>query len=100
MQEGKSRIQHATELLKEVTGASHSVLFLKTGKVDWTPVGEENLYALVPGKNHTAAVVLCDADGNTKAMSDWIDRDAASKSASLLAAKGVSKYEGEVKLPI
>jgi hypothetical protein len=100
VQEGKIRIQSATQLLKEVAGESYPVLFLKTGRVDWIPVGEENLYALVNGKNDTAAVVLCDIDGNAKAMSAWIGRDSASKSASLLAQKGVSKYEGEVKLPI
>ena len=87
-------------MLKGVAGESYPVLFLKTGKADWTPVGEENLYALVNGKNDTAAIVLCDVDGNTKAMSAWIPRDVASKSASLLAGKGVTKYEGEVKLPI
>ncbi len=100
VQEGKIRVQSATELLKGVAGESYPVLFLKTGNADWIPVGGENLYALVNGKNETAAVVLCDIDGNAKAMSAWIGRDAASKSASLLAAKGIKKYEGEVKLPI
>ncbi len=84
VQEGKARVQNATFLLKGVAGESYPVLFIKMEKVDWTPVGEENLYALVNGK----------------AMSPWIGRDAASKSASLLAAKGIKKYEGEVKLPI
>lgn len=94
------RVQRATQLLKEVAGESYPVLFIKTGEVDWTPVGEENLYALVSGKNETAAVVLCDIDGNAKAMSAWMGRETASKSTLLLARKGIAKYGGEVKLPI
>ncbi len=67
---------------------------------DWNPVGEENLYSIVNGKNDTAAVVICDSDGNTKAMSRWLGREVVAQSASQLQAKGIERYNGDVKLPI
>jgi len=86
--------------LQEVAGPSYPVLFLKTGTSGWNPVGEENLYSTVAGKEGTAAVVICDSDGNTKAMSSWMGKGDAAKSASLLKSKGIELFRGEVKLPV
>ena len=100
VQEGRKRVQKALSLLEEVAGPSHPVLFLKTGRTDWSPVGEENLYSMIDGKVGTAAVVICDSDGNTKAMSGWLVREDAAKSASILQSRGLGRFLGEVKLPI
>jgi len=100
VQEGKTRVQRAIKLLQEVAGPSYPVLFIKTGRTDWTPVSEENLYSIIDGKNNTAAVVICDSDGNTKAMSTWLSREDAAKSASLLQSRGIDMFRGDVKLPI
>ena len=100
VQEGKTRVQHAIKLLQEVAGPSYPVLFIKTGRTDWTPVSEENLYSIIDGKNNTAAVVICDSDGNTKAMSTWLSREDAAKPASLLQSRGIDMFRGDVKLPI
>ena len=100
VQTGRARARHALEKLQEVAGASFPVLFLKTGTHDWTPVGEEELFALVSGKGGTAAVVLCDSDGNAKAISAWSGYADAERVSRALEAKGCAKYEGEVKLPI
>ena len=100
VQEGKTRVQHAIKLLQEVAGPSYPVLFIKTGRTDWTPVSEENLYSIIDRKNSTAAVVICDSDGNTKAMSTWLSREDAAKSASLLQSRGIDMFRGDVKLPI
>ena len=83
-----------------MAGLSYPVLFIKTGRTDWTPVSEENLYSIIDGKNNTAAVVICDSDGNTKAMSTWLSREDAAKSASLLQSRGIDMFRGDVKLPI
>ena len=88
------------ENLQEVAGPSYPVLFLKIGIQDWTPVGEEELLALVPGKGGKAAVVLCDSDGNAKAMSPWSDYAEAERVSRELQAKGHAMYGGEVKLPV
>ncbi len=88
------------EKLQEVAGPSYPVLFLKIGIEDWTPVGEEELVALVPGKGGQAAVVLCDSDGNAKAISPWSNYADAERVSRALEAKGCAKFEGEVKLPI
>jgi len=88
------------ELLQGVAGVSHPTLFLKMGVAEWTPVGEEMLYALVPGKNSTVAVVICDGDGNSKTMSDFVSALDGVRISGALAAKGIQRFEGEVKLPV
>ncbi len=76
------------------------MLLLKLGVPKWTPVGEEALQKIVPGKNATAALVICDADGNAKAMSGWLSEPRAKECSKLLEQKGVPMFRGEVKLPI
>lgn len=100
VQQGRSRVKAALDRLQEVAGPSYPVLFLKMGVQSWTPVGEEELFAVVNGKGGTAAVVICDADGNSKAMSAWVPRAEAGRIADVLASKGLGRFQGEVKLPI
>ena len=76
------------------------MLLLKLGVPMWTPVGEEALQKVVPGKNATAALVICDADGNAKAMSSWLPESRAKELSKSLEQKGVPMFRGEVKLPI
>lgn len=99
VQEGRARVQRAVDVMQEVVGPSYAVLFLKEGKDGWMPVGEESLCSVVNGGNSTAAVVLCDGDGNAKAMSGWFAEDEAEKLAILLESRGVLKYRGEIRLP-
>jgi hypothetical protein len=100
VQEGRRRVQSSLSLLEEAAGPSHAVLFMKTGRTDWSPVGEENLYSTIDGKGGTTAVVICDSDGNTKAMSGWLSSEDAEKSASVLQSRGLGHFLGEVKLPV
>ncbi len=100
VQQGRARVQDAVNFLQQAAGPCSPMLFLKTGSSAWTPVGEEMLYAVVPGKSGTAAVVICDAEGNAKAMTTWVQAETAEKSALSLVSKGLAKYEGEVNLPI
>lgn len=99
VQEGRARVQRAVNILQEIAGPSYAVLFLKESKDGWTPVGEESLSSVVKGRNSTAAVVICDGDGNAKAMSGWVAEDEAGKLAISLESRGVPKYLGEVRLP-
>jgi len=55
------------------------MLFLKLGVMDWTPVGEEMLHKVVPGKNGMAALVICDGEGNSKAMSGFFPEEKATE---------------------
>ena len=100
VQTGRARVKSALEKLQEVAGPSYPVLFLKMGVQEWTPVGEEELFSLVPGKEAKAAAVICDAGGNSKAMTSWLDRADAERIADELKLKGLVRYEGEVKLPV
>ena len=100
VKEGRVRVQVAIDILQSVAGPCYPMLFLKIGVMNWTPVGEESPYSVVPGKNSTAAVALCDAEGNTKTMTPWISLGQAEEYAKALSAKGLAKYDGEVKLPI
>jgi len=76
------------------------MLFLKLGASDWTPVGEEMMHKVVPGKQGTAAIVICDADGNAKAMSAWLPGEKAESLAKKLGSMEIPSFPGEVKLPI
>lgn len=100
VQEGKARVKEAVDMLQAVTGVSHPMLFLKMTTSEWTPVGSELFQAIIPGKNDTSALVLCDADGNSKAMSAWLTAAQADENSKTLESKGVQRFVGEVKLPL
>ena len=76
------------------------MLFLKLGMTDWTPVGEEMFHKVVPGKNSLAALVICDGEGNSKAMSGFVPDERAKEYSKSLELKGIPEFPGEVKLPI
>ena len=100
VQEGRRRVNRAISVLQDVAGPCYPVLFLKMGIPDWTPVGDEMMHKVIPGKADTAALVLCDAEGNSKAMSMWLPRDRAVELAKTIERKGIPEFPDEVKLPI
>jgi len=100
VQEGRRRVNRAVAVLQEVAGPSHSVLFLKLGVSDWTPVGDEMMHKVVLGKEGTAALVICDAEGNAKAMSGWFPADRVAALAKALESREIPSFPGDVKLPI
>ncbi len=93
-------MQEAVNLLQQVGGPCYPLLFLKVGSKSWAPVGEEMLCSLVPGRSGTAAAVICDAEGNSKAMTAWVSTAKAGEYVKALNSKGLATYEGEVKLPV
>lgn len=100
VKEGRRRVNLAISILQEVAGPCYPMLFLKLGVPDWTPVGEEMMHKVVPGKNETAAVVICDGDGNAKSMSAFVSAEKAREFGASLGLRGVPPYPGDVKLPI
>ena len=100
VQEGKKRVSRALAALQDVAGPSYPMLLLKLGVAQWTPVGEEMMQKVVEGKNGTAALVVCDADGHSKAMSGWMLRQRAAECSKTLELNGVPVFSGDVKLPI
>ena len=73
---------------------------LKLGSSDWTPVGEEMFHKAIPGKGGTAALVICDADGNSKAMSGWFPVHKTGEFSETLTQRGIPVFAGDVSLPI
>lgn len=100
VQEGRRRVNNAIRTLQEVAGPCYPMLFLKMGVADWTPVGEEMMHKVIPGRAGTAALVLCDADGNSKAMSAWLPEEKAAELAKAVERKGIPEFPDDVKLPI
>lgn len=100
VQEGRARVNRAVAMLQDVAGPSYPMLFLKLGIQDWSPVGDEMMQQVVSGKSETSALVICDADGNAKAMSGWVPDSKAEELARVLESKGIPVFPGEVKLPI
>jgi hypothetical protein len=99
VQEGKRRVNRALMALQNVAGPSYPMLILKLGVPSWTPVGEEMMNKVIPGKNSAAALVICDAGGNSKAMSAWLRTEEAEEASRKLEAEGIPVFPGEVKLP-
>ena len=100
VQQGRNRVKAAVAVLQEVAGPSYPMLFLKLGVSDWTPVGEEMTHKVIPGKQGTAALVICDAEGNAKAMSTWFPWERAESLAKTLESREIPLFPGDVKLPI
>ncbi len=100
VQEGRRRVNESIRVLQEVVGPCYPMLFLKLGISDWTPVGDEMMHKIIPGKEGTAALVICDAEGNSKAMSTWLPEAKAKESAGTIERKGIHEFPGDVKLPI
>jgi hypothetical protein len=100
VQEGRKRVSGAMVVLREVAGPCYPLLFLKLGISDWTPVGEEMLYKVTTGNSGTCALVICDAEGNAKAMSTWIPVEKAGEFAKTLESRGIPIFRGDVKFPI
>ena len=98
--QGRKRAAEAVSTLQGVAGPCYPMLLLKLGVTDWTPVGSEMLHKGVPGKNATAALVICDGDGNSKAMTAWLPEAQADMFSKALELKGIPEFPGEVKLPI
>jgi hypothetical protein len=100
VQEGRRRVNESVNVLQGVAGPCYPMLFLKLGVTDWTPVGEEMLHQVVPGKNGMAALVICDGEGNAKTMSGWFPEEKAKEYSKSLELKGIPEFPGEVKLPL
>lgn len=100
VQEGRRRVNKAVAVLQDVAGPCYPMLFLKLGIPDWTPVGEEMLHKVVPGKGGTAALVICDGEGNSKTISAWVLEEKAEEYSRSLELRGIPAYPGDVKLPI
>ncbi|HEV2139482.1 MAG TPA: hypothetical protein VGR53_11655 [Nitrososphaerales archaeon] len=100
VQEGRRRVNESINVLQGVAGPCYPMLFLKLGVMDWTPVGEEMLHKVVPGKNGLAALVICDGEGNSKTISGWVPEAQAKEFSKSLELKGIPEFPGEVKLPI
>ena len=100
VQEGRRRVSRAVAVLQEVAGPSYPMLFLKLGAFDWKPVGDEMMHKVIPGKEGAAALVICDAEGNAKAMSRWLPADRAQNLAKALQSREIPSFPGDVKLPI
>jgi len=100
VQEGRRRVSRAVDALQNVAGPSYPMLFLKLGASEWIPVGDEMLQKTVPGKDGKAALVICDSEGNAKAMSAWLPEEEAEEQSKSLETKGIPVFSGDVKLPI
>jgi len=100
VQAGRARVSKAVAVLQGVAGPSYPMLFLKLGLTNWTPVGEEQFQKMIPGKNGTAALIICDGEGNSKAMSAWVPSSKAEEFSRSLESMGIMAFAGDVKLPI
>lgn len=98
IRQGRDRVRESMKLLNELGLPSYPLLFLKMEEGDFTPVGEENLYTVLEEKER-ASIVLCDVDGNSKAITPPLSKEQAEKVARQLESMGLKKFEGKLRLP-
>lgn len=98
---GEKRVKQARDLLQLYTGNAMPALALKDTKLkDWSPVGEENLVAVVQESNGYM-IVLCDSNGIAKTIAQWFSEE--DKNNIILKIKeeqNLQEYFGKLSLPI
>ncbi|MEM0116948.1 MAG: hypothetical protein QXE12_04140 [Conexivisphaerales archaeon] len=96
---GQERTEKAAEILAKVTGYAKGAIFLKHESEEFEPVGEENFYALIELRPKSLVIVLCDAGGNAKAISQFLHPSLAKKLEERLKAMNIERYNGIPYLP-
>ncbi|MDW8084331.1 MAG: hypothetical protein RMI49_03940 [Candidatus Caldarchaeum sp.] len=97
---GEAVAQRAQLLLSSYTGYAVAAMMVKETKDGWAPVGDENLYALVQKDENFCVIVVCDADGYVKALSNPTPRKVAESIAAKMERDGLKKFSGRLVLPL
>jgi len=97
---GQEAARRAQERLMGYVLSSHAAMIVKEKDGTWLPVGEEDLYAIIPMKDGRIVLVLCDGDGYAKAMSDPLDEQQMDRAIQRLRSDGLSLYQGKITLPV
>ncbi len=98
IKQGKDRVRESMRILNESGSLSYPLLFLKFGKADFEPVGEENLYSVLEDRDKRA-VVICDSEGNAKAITPWMEEEKTNQIVRSLVSLGIERYKGTLKMP-
>lgn len=96
---GLARAEKAAELLSKITGYAKAAVFLKHETQEFEPVGEENFYSILQLKPKSVVIVLCDAGGNAKAISQFLNPSLAERLVEKLKSMKIEQYTGTPYLP-
>jgi hypothetical protein len=98
---GEKRVKAAQELLNLYTGQALPALALKDNNdMEWEPVGEENLFAIVAEANGYM-IALCDRNGIAKSIAQWFPEQTKNQIVSKIKEEQkITQYLGKLSLPI
>lgn len=101
---GEKRIKIAQEFLSKFiddnTPTMPALALKDTKDNNWQPVGEENLFAIVK-KDDGYLVAICDKDGITKTLVNWLSEDKKNELTNKLQSEAkLNQFLGDVSLPV
>ena len=109
LRKGQKRVESARGYLNgHVGGRAMPALALKSAKGnDWTPVGEESLYAFVDESagfvltdNSGYILALVDGEGYSKSIVQGVTQEQRESLLQKFALDGIREYRGKVTLPV
>jgi hypothetical protein len=97
---GMQRVDEAVELLKSITRYARPAFFLKPlADKGYQPVGEENFFAIKAIGDNVFSIVICDEEGNAKAISQPMTKYVMDRFVTKLREKGLKEFKGELNYP-
>ena len=109
LRRGQKNVESSREYLnKYFDGKAMPALALKSSKGnDWTPVGEENLYAFVDESsgfvltdNSGYILALVDGEGYSKSIVQGVTQQQKAEMQQRFARDSIREYHGRVTLPV
>src|SRR5581483_4358918 len=106
---GEKRVKEAREYLNKLSNEqAMPALALRDNRTNvWEPVGEENLYAVLNDAGgyiltdvYGYMIVICDKNGISKAIVRGLNMERKDHIIKKLQAENITKYKGEVTLPV
>ena len=106
---GQKRVAQSREYLNKITnGKAMPALALQDTKTnEWSPGGEENLYAFVDESagfvlTDTSGFILAlvDKNGNSKSIVQGVTKDQKKEFEKIFESDNIEEYKGKVILPV
>ncbi|MDJ0270536.1 MAG: hypothetical protein NXY59_08325 [Aigarchaeota archaeon] len=75
-------------------------MIVKEKSDGFQPVGEEDLFAVLPVGADEYIIALCDAEGYAKAISTHLSKEETEKTVEKMRRDGIQEFSGRVILPV
>ena len=97
---GEQVAARAQQRLLNYTPSALAAMIVKEKGDGFQPVGEEDLFAVLPVGDDEYIIALCDSDGYAKAISMHLSKEEMEKTVEKMRRDGIQEFSGKVILPI